>query len=87
MFTVGVILADHGRRGPPDAERLYTPERVRHALRGFDLLRCEEHTYEQQHRTGPREVTDSWRSAAGDSGGCRGAYLLLTRREQRANCC
>lgn len=58
VFTVGVVLADHGRRGPPDAERLYTPERVRHALRGFELLRCEERSYEQQHSSGLREVTD-----------------------------
>ena len=58
VFTVGVILADHGRRGPPDAERLYTVDRVRHALRGFDVLRCEEHSYEQEHSSGPRQVTD-----------------------------
>ena len=58
VFTVGVILADHGRRGPPDAERLYTVERVQHALREFELLRCEEHTYEQDHSSGRREVTD-----------------------------
>ena len=58
VFTVGVVLADHGRRGPPDAERLYTPERVQHALRGFELLRCEEHTYEQEHSSGRRQVTD-----------------------------
>jgi SAM-dependent methyltransferase len=58
VFTVGVILADHGRRGPPDPERLYTLERVRHALRGLELLRCAEHTYEQEHSSGRREVTD-----------------------------
>ncbi len=58
VFTVGVSLADHGRRGPPDAERLYTPERVQHALRGFELLRCEVHAYEQEHSSGRREVTD-----------------------------
>lgn len=58
VFTVGVSLADHGRRGPPDAERLYTVERVQHALRGFELLRCQEHAYEQEHSTGLREVTD-----------------------------
>jgi len=58
LFTVGVILGDHGRRGPPDAERLYTLERVRHALRGFQLLRCEEHAYTQEHSSGRREVTD-----------------------------
>jgi SAM-dependent methyltransferase len=58
VFAVGVVLADHGRRGPPDAERLYSTERVRHALGGFDVLRCEEHTYEQDHSSGRREVTD-----------------------------
>lgn len=58
VFTVGVILADHGRRGPPDADRLYTLDRVRHALHGFALLCCEEHTYEQEHSSGRREVTD-----------------------------
>ena len=58
VFTVGVILADHGRRGPPDAERLYTLERVQHALHSFELLRCEQHTYEQEHSSGRRDVTD-----------------------------
>jgi len=58
VFTVGVILADHGRRGPPDAERLYTVQRVKRALGGFELLHCEEHTYEQEHSSGRREVTD-----------------------------
>ena len=58
VFTVGAILADHGRRGPPDAERMYTVERLQHALRGFELLRCEEHAYEQEHSSGRREVTD-----------------------------
>lgn len=58
VFAVGVTLADHGRRGPPDPDRLYTLERVQHALRGFELLRCEEHAYEQEHRSGRREVTD-----------------------------
>ena len=58
VFTVGVVLADHGRRGPPDAERLYTVQRVQHALHGFELLRCEEHAYEQEHSSGRRQVTD-----------------------------
>jgi hypothetical protein len=58
VFTVGVVLADHGRRGPPDAERLYTVQRMQHALRGLDVLRCDEHTYEQEHSSGRREVTD-----------------------------
>ena len=58
VCTVGVVLADHGRRGPPDAKRLYTVDRVRHALHGFEVLRCEEHAYEQEHGSGRREVTD-----------------------------
>lgn len=58
LLTVGVILADHGRRGPPDSERLYTVDRVREALRGFDVLRCDELTYEMDHSTGRRTVTD-----------------------------
>ena len=58
VFTVGVILADHGRRGPPDAERLYTLQRVQHALRGLELLSCEKHSYVQEHSSGRREVTD-----------------------------
>ena len=58
VFTVGVVLADHGRRGPPDPERPYTVERLQQALRGFEVLRCEEHSYEQEHSSGRREVTD-----------------------------
>ena len=64
VFTLGGILADHGRRGPPDAERLYTPERVQHALRGFELLRCEVHAYEQEHSSGRRKSPTSWRLVA-----------------------
>ena len=58
VFTVGVSLPDHGRRGPPDAERLYTLERVQQALRSFEVLRCEQYAYEQEHSTGRRVVTD-----------------------------
>lgn len=58
LFTVGVVLADHGRRGPPDAERLYTQQRLRDALRGLEVLRCEEHSYEQDHSSARRTVTD-----------------------------
>ena len=58
LFTVGVVLADHGRRGPPDSERLYTVQRVREALRGLHVLRCDEHTYEMDHSSGRRTVTD-----------------------------
>ena len=59
LFTVGVVLADHGRRGPPDADRLYTPQRLRDSLHGLDVLRCEEHSYEQDHSSGRRKVTDA----------------------------
>ena len=58
LFVVGVDLVDQGRRGPPDPERLYTPERMREALRGLDLLRCESIAYEAESRDGRREVTD-----------------------------
>ncbi len=58
LFVVGVDLVDHGRRGPPDPERLYTPERLRRALEGFDLVRCESVTYETEGREGRRRVND-----------------------------
>ncbi len=58
LFMAGVDLVDHGRRGPPDPERLYTRERARRALREFDLLRCESVTYESEGRDGRREVVD-----------------------------
>ncbi|MDQ3720313.1 MAG: class I SAM-dependent methyltransferase [Actinomycetota bacterium] len=58
LFVTGVDLVEHGRRGPPDPERLYTPERLRGTLRGFDLLRCESVVYEAERREGPRRVVD-----------------------------
>jgi len=58
LFVTGVDLADHGRRGPPDAERLHTPQRLRRALRGFDLLRCESVAHETEDRQGRRSVVD-----------------------------
>ncbi len=58
LFTVGVDVSEDGRRGPPDADRLYTPERLRQALAGFDLLRCEPVAYEGEGRDGPRPVVD-----------------------------
>lgn len=58
LFVVGVHVVDHGRRGPADRERLYTPQRLRDSLRGFDVVRCEQHESEQEHRTGRRRVTD-----------------------------
>lgn len=56
--SFGVDVADDGRRGPHDRERLYTRQRLRAALRGFDVLRCEQHATEQEHSTGRRRVTD-----------------------------
>ena len=58
LFTVGVFRADHGRRGPPDSERLYTPMDLVMSLSAFQVLRCQKHTYEQEHSSGRREVTD-----------------------------
>ena len=58
LFTVGVEAGEHGRRGPPGADRLYTPERVSEALTGFEVLRCEAVTYEGQTRDGSRAVVD-----------------------------
>jgi len=58
LFVVGVNVVDHGRRGPPDPARLYTPERVRVALPGFDLLRCESIAYEVERKEGPSDVVD-----------------------------
>lgn len=58
LFVVGVDLADHGRRGPPDAERLYTPERMVSALQDLDVLRCESLGYEAESRGGHRQVVD-----------------------------
>ena len=58
LFTVGVEAGEHGRRGPPDRDRLYTPERLREALAGFELLRCETVSYEGESRDGPRPVVD-----------------------------
>jgi len=58
LFVIGVHAVDQGFRGPPDPERLYTPERMGDALRGFDLLRCESIVYEAEHSEGRRQVTD-----------------------------
>jgi len=59
LFTVGVDLSELGRRGPRDGERLYTPERLRDALEGFEVLRCETVAYEGESTEGPRPVVDS----------------------------
>lgn len=58
LFVVGVDLSEHGHRGPPDADRLYTPERLREALEGLDVLRCETTAYEAESRQGFRRVVD-----------------------------
>jgi len=58
LFVVGVDLAEHGRRGPGDPDRLYTPERLREALSGLDVLRCESVAYEVAGKEGPRPVLD-----------------------------
>ena len=58
LFAVGGDVSEDGRRGPPDANRLYTPERLRQALTGFDVLRCEPVAYEGEGRDGPRPVVD-----------------------------
>ena len=58
LFTVGVDAGEAGRRGPPDPDRLYTPARVREALAGFDVLRCEQVRYEGESTEGRRPVVD-----------------------------
>ena len=56
LFVTGVHAMDHGRRGPPDRERLHTPERLREALEPFfEVLRCETVAYERE-RAGELEV-------------------------------
>jgi SAM-dependent methyltransferase len=58
LFIVGVDLAEHGRRGPPDADRLYTPQRLSSALQAFELLRCESVAYEAESKKERRNVVD-----------------------------
>lgn len=58
LFVVGVELADHGRRGPPDPARLYTPQCLREALPELELLRCESVSYEAERKEGRRRVVD-----------------------------
>ena len=58
LFVVGVDLVDRGRRGPPDPERLYTPERLNRALEAFDVSRCESVAYESEREGGRQRVTD-----------------------------
>ncbi len=58
LFTVGVDLSELDSRGPRDGEHLYTPERLRLALSGFELLRCETVGYEGEGTEGTRPVVD-----------------------------
>jgi SAM-dependent methyltransferase len=59
LFTVGVDLSELGKRGPRTPEKLYTPERLRVALDGFDVLRCETVAYQGESTEGPKPVVDS----------------------------
>jgi 2-polyprenyl-3-methyl-5-hydroxy-6-metoxy-1,4-benzoquinol methylase len=59
LFTVGVDLSELGSRGPRTAEKLYTPDRLRAALDGFDVLRCETVAYQGESTEGPKPVVDS----------------------------
>ena len=58
LFIVGVDVSEHGRRGPPDADRLYTTQRLRHALEAFDVVRCESVTYEAESKGRRQPVVD-----------------------------
>lgn len=57
LFVTGVHETDHGRRGPPDRDRLHTPERLRAALEEeqLEVLRCDTVSYERE-RAGELEV-------------------------------
>jgi len=59
LFVVGVDLTDHGRRGPKDPQQLYTPDRLREALRGLQIVRCESVAYDGESTEGRRPVVDS----------------------------
>lgn len=59
LFVTGVHARDHGRRGPPDADRLHTPERLRDALQErFEVLRCDTVSYERELKGELQVVTD-----------------------------
>ena len=58
LFTVGVDASAVGRRGPRDEARLYTAERLREALDGLEVVRCERVEYQGETTEGPREVVD-----------------------------
>jgi SAM-dependent methyltransferase len=59
LFTVGVDVSELGKRGPRAPDKLYTPDRLRAALEGFDVLRCETVAYQGESTEGPRPVVDS----------------------------
>ena len=59
LFTVGVDLSELGKRGPKDPDKLYTTERLRAALAGFEVLRCEKVAYQGETTQGPKRVVDS----------------------------
>lgn len=58
LFTVGVEIGELGRRGPKDPDRLYTRERLREALAGFEIVRCERVAYRGETTEGSRPVVD-----------------------------
>ena len=58
LFTIGVEIGELGRRGPKDPDRLYTPERLRAALAGFEVVRCERVAYEGRSTDGRKQVVD-----------------------------
>ena len=60
LFVTGVHAVDHGRRGPPDRARLYTPQRLREVLAGLglELPRCETVSYAREREGGREVVTD-----------------------------
>jgi predicted O-methyltransferase YrrM len=58
LFVTGVHAVDHGRRGPPDRDRLHTPELLREALHDLEVVRCETMSYERERADGRQTVTD-----------------------------
>jgi hypothetical protein len=58
LFIIGVDVSEHGRRGPPDADRLYTPKRLSEALDSFDLVRCESVTHDAESKGRRQQVVD-----------------------------
>ncbi|MHB1488831.1 MAG: class I SAM-dependent methyltransferase [Acidimicrobiales bacterium] len=56
LFVVGHHLDDLGRTGPPDPERLYTEQRLRHAFPTLSVERLERHQRHVGH--GEKPLTD-----------------------------